>query len=347
MTQQDYNSFLPIIGEIMTRLGDPQLAEEKKDIVLEKLNDILADLNNHKRGSGRHEHSEITETIDKSISENSSNPLDEDESLDNIEIDNNNNLSDQLLSDELQKHVLDIKSGIVPPKADSEKLIMSIEEHDTVRIIGHVTNDGLWNGEYGWHTADTFYSMASYIWAKARALFVELDFDRKIIEDKTTWNQAYFNDQRNYLRHNFSLERLCHMIMVYDFLHGNQANVEKPSTKPKAILKKDSRNPFDVDSADVPAVTHDSQSHCSKRILLVGILLIVAIVIFCIIFCFSVISSQETPSTERHGQDKQTNITSSPIKNKTQYPSQESIYDIQDVSTEKVDLNNPTENRHE
>lgn len=158
------------------------------------------------------------------------------------------------LSQELLQRIEQVKNGnfsALPLNTNFEKCV---KDKDRTRTIGLITNDELWNGNF---PPCSFYNLASFIWRVAPDFFnVPYDSDRAIIEDKAEWTKAYFNKQRNYHRHNFCLERFCHLIMVYEYLYSlktqtpiqpksqqnSEGNVDHTRKNPQDVLVQDSRS---------------------------------------------------------------------------------------------------------
>jgi len=106
----------------------------------------------------------------------------------------------------------------------SERFSREVKERDRARCVGSIAFEDLWNGYGGWKSPEVLWDMVIYVWRNAPDLFdTQYDSEREIIEDSSAWTQGYFDDQRNYLRHNFCLKRLCHLVMVYEYLHGAKA----------------------------------------------------------------------------------------------------------------------------
>lgn len=102
----------------------------------------------------------------------------------------------------------------------SEEIRNAVLNHDRTKCVAAFAFEDLWDGACGWTLPKDLWDSIAYVWRKAPDFFKEYDPDREIIEDSSKWTQGYFEEQRNYLRHNFCLERLCHLVMVYESLHG-------------------------------------------------------------------------------------------------------------------------------
>lgn len=170
-------------------------------------------------------------------------------------------------SEKLSGLIQKVKMGEFPAVPLNENLEKSIKAKDRTRTIGLMVVDDLWGGTI---PAESFYELASFIWKYAPEFFdVSFDADRVINEIESDWNLTYFNEQRNYLRHNFRLERLCHLIMVYDFLtNSRRISPQRPSTSPQKVFpdkategqslssphaKGTQSSPFVTDSLSCPA----------------------------------------------------------------------------------------------
>lgn len=135
----------------------------------------------------------------------------------------------------LSEIVDSVKSSMFTGSPLSESLGDSVAQHDRTRCIAKIALEGLWNGEgpLGWIAPKTFWDMVAFIWHSAPDFFVADDSGRAINENSTCWDQKYLDVQRNYLRHNFSLRRLCHLVMIYEYLHGVEAAEKQPSPPPR------------------------------------------------------------------------------------------------------------------
>lgn len=112
----------------------------------------------------------------------------------------------------------------------SEQFRGDVTQHERTKCIATVVFEDTWKGE-GRRSPDKFWDMVVFVWRNAPDFFEEYDSDRKIIEESEQWTQPYFDKQRNFLRHNFCLKRLCHLVMVYDYLYGAEAIGKKTSTE--------------------------------------------------------------------------------------------------------------------
>lgn len=126
----------------------------------------------------------------------------------------------------------------------SESFRRTIENKDKTRCIGAIAFEDLWTGENGWKSPDALWDMTIYVWRLVPEFFAAYDPDRTIKEDSSKWTQQYFDEQRNFLRHNFCLERLCHLVMVHEYLHGAEIRTEKtPAMSPCASSEPEHRTP--------------------------------------------------------------------------------------------------------
>ena len=117
-----------------------------------------------------------------------------------------------------------IKNATIPGRPLSDEFRRDVENHDKTRCVGSLVFEDLWNGFGGWKSPDSFWNLVIFLWKNAPGFFDErYDPERPISENPALWTQRYFDDQRNYLRHNFCIERLCHLVMVYEYLHGAEA----------------------------------------------------------------------------------------------------------------------------
>ena len=278
MTTFDNRDVLSIVGKILERLGDKSLdlTEEAKEKVLQNLNTVLDSLN---ESSVVVPQPASVEQPGEPCRRTEPTPIavkDDPHTKNTPEAPRNEipETSSNAFSSVLLQHIEDIRSGRIPPKAISDRLAGYISSGDVNHCIGHLVNEDLWNGNLGWKPAVDFYAGISYIWTHAKNIFQPFDTFREISEAKAEWNQKYFDTQRNYLRHNFSLERLCHLVMVYDYLHGKQANTVSSAPR-KITVVTEKKPPFGPDSANVSMTSTRLQSHkkwfsiCLGRFILV------------------------------------------------------------------------------
>ena len=275
------------IGKLLNRLGDPALdfSADKECLILEKLQAINAILDEQQESEIVEVHeiqqeSQLEADRIATVSEKKQPPFIF-----------NENMADYGFSEKLQKHVSDIKNQIVRSIPISEKLARHIQEHDQIRTVGHITNEDLWNGASGVKPISAYWSMVSYIWKNAPDFFEDFDKDREITEHSAVWNQKYFDEQRNFLRHNFSLERLCHIIMVHEKIHDIS---EEMPVRPKCTVIKGSNFPFD----DAPASTENPSlsSKGRKKLFFYGISIL--IVLLLLVACAIIIHKNMNASGE-------------------------------------------------
>ena len=270
MATFDNHDAVAIAGKILERLGDKslELSAESRAKILQDLNDAL----NVLIEAPSEPASFAPENNDEEVSPMSSftPPIPQDapsaESSQTTVPDDNSAFSKELL-----QHIDDVRSGRIEPRAISDNLKSDVARHEINRCRGDIANEGLWNGNMGWRSAADFYAAISYIWVNAREVFTKFDDFREIIEDRSKWNQTYFETQRNYLRHNFSLERLCHLVMVYDYLHGREVHIAPPPvTRPKITVVPEKKHPFGNDSASTNTSSTSLRSHKNWMFLCIG-----------------------------------------------------------------------------
>lgn len=127
-------------------------------------------------------------------------------------------------SQNLATVVEQVETAQSPGRPLSEQFRNEVISHDKTRCVASLVFEDLWNGFDGWKSSQYFWDVVIFVWRNAPDFFVEYDPDREIVEDSTRWTQRYFDEQRNYLRHNFCLKRLCHLVMVYKHLHGAEVD---------------------------------------------------------------------------------------------------------------------------
>ena len=140
----------------------------------------------------------------------------------------------------LSHRVAEIRASGNPGRTVIEEVNQAVVEHDRRKCIGAIAFEDLWNGVSGWISPEDSWDMVRYIWRNAPEFFEEYDTDREIDSNPSRWTQQYLDVQRNFLRHNFCLERLCHLVMVYEYLHGDDARKSTPPLPDTEVLHNDS-----------------------------------------------------------------------------------------------------------
>lgn len=322
MATFDNHDAVAIAGKILERLGDKslELSPEARAKILQDLNDVLNVLIEDPSEKTSQPASFAPENNDEEVSPASSitPPIPQDapssESSQTTAPDDNSAFSKELL-----QHIDDVRSGRIEPRAISDNLKSDVERHEINRCRGDLANEGLWNGNMGWRSAADFYAAISYIWVNAREVFTKFDDFREIIEDKGKWDQTYFETQRNYLRHNFSLERLCHLVMVYDYLHGREARMAPtPATRTKIIVVPEKKHPFGNDSASANTSSTSLQgpkkpSHKNRMFLCIGGVVFVLVALIAAFFLLRDKSHLDSGTEDNvQQQSKQTQQSSAP-----------------------------------
>lgn len=123
-------------------------------------------------------------------------------------------------SKNLKAVVAEVRASSSPGNPLSEEIRNAVLNHDRTKCVAAFAFEDIWDGACGWTLPKDIWESIVFAWRKAPDFFKEYDPDREIVEDLSRWNQRYFEEQRNYLRHNFCLERLCHLVMIYENLHG-------------------------------------------------------------------------------------------------------------------------------
>ena len=262
MATFDNHDAVAIAGKILERLGDKslELPPESRAKILHDLNDalnvLIEDPSASQSASFAPEKNDEEVSSASSFTTFASHEASSPKPSQVATPDGNNSFSKDLL-----QHIDDVRFGRIEPRAISDNLRSDVERHEINRCRGDLANEDLWNGSMGWRSAADFYAAISYIWINAREVFTNFDDFREIIENKGKWNQTYFETQRNYLRHNFSLERLCHLVMVYDYLHGRKARIAPtPVISTKITIVPEKKHPFGNDSASANTSSTSLQS---------------------------------------------------------------------------------------
>ena len=313
MTTFDNRDILSLAGKILERLGDKSLDLPKESLekVLRNLNTVLDTLNESPTAVPK-----ITavEPNEESCSQTESTPIavpddPQEELVQDASCNGIPESKDNAFSSELLRHIDDIRSGRTPPKAISNRLEGYIASGDVNRCIGHLVNEDLWNGNLGWKPTADFFAGISYIWTHAQDIFQPFDKFREISEATEKWNQQYFDTQRNYLRHNFSLERLCHLVMVYDYLHGKKANntAHSSALRSKITVVTEKKSPFPADSANVSTTSTRLQSHRIWFFICIGGFVLLVILVM-------VVLSMHKPTPNEGGEGISSTLSNTPQK---------------------------------
>lgn len=172
-------------------------------------------------------------------------------------------------SKELSVVVEEIRSTTSLGQPPSERFREEIAQHDRTRCIASIAFEDLWNGFDGWKSPSVFWGMVVFVWRNASDFFEDYDPKREIVEEPSRWTQRYFDEQRNFLRHNFCLRRLCHLVMVYEYLHGAEAAVKKAySVQPPSSIPRHNK--------EAPEATKPNRFFLSRIALIVCVVFSVA-----------------------------------------------------------------------
>lgn len=125
-----------------------------------------------------------------------------------------------------------IKATTASGRPLSERFREEVFNRDRTRCVASIVFEDNWNGLDGWKSPKDFWDMVVFVWRNAPDFFEDYDPEREILEEPSRWTQRYFDEQRNFLRHNFCLRRLCHLVMVYEHLHGSEVVAKKPLPVP-------------------------------------------------------------------------------------------------------------------
>lgn len=172
----------------------------------------------------------------------------------------------------LSEVVSELKSAPRTEGLVVDRLCDAIAQKDREGCIAFFTWKERWSGFGGLSKVRDFTDAAACVWQNAPEFFVPYDEKRPIDENPSVWTEEYFDRQRGYLRHNFCLERLCHLVMVYDRLHP----VETPTSAPKPSVPTPS---VTTQILRAPAPKPREKSLCLFLLLLVliGILFILSV----------------------------------------------------------------------
>ena len=97
--------------------------------------------------------------------------------------------------------------------------------------IGAIVDESLWDGSLiGKVSKEQLIKGIVAIRNDFPEIFVPFNEELPIKDDSSSWTIGYFNTQRNLLRTNFALERLCHLVLVYEKLFCETA--EEDNTAP-------------------------------------------------------------------------------------------------------------------
>ena len=175
-----------------------------------------------------------------------------------------------------------IKASSSSGKPISKRFRDEVDNHDKTRCVAAIVFEDLWNGFDGWKPPGVFWDMVIYVWRRAPEFFEDYDPDREIVEEQARWSQRYFDEQRNYLRHNFCLKRLCHLVMVYEYLHGAEAAEKRPSP----TTRVEPRPPF----------VSSSQSSRPKRSYFGGAITIGCLILVIVVSTILIMGRPPTPT---------------------------------------------------
>ena len=125
----------------------------------------------------------------------------------------------------LASAVEDVKSTTDKGRPLTSCLEEVVLEHDRNRCVAEFALDVFWDE----NTGNDLWGAVVFVWRNSPEFFAEYDTDIAIIEDPAEWTPDYFAKQRNSLRQDFSLERLCHLVMVYEHLHETEFNDRRPA----------------------------------------------------------------------------------------------------------------------
>ena len=183
--------------------------------------------------------------------------------------DNATEMSGKQLSDCVKCVMNEARSG----SPWSETLRQAVEKRDRNLLVSEFVFDGVWDGSCGWTNPQVLWDAVVYVWKNCPEFFDQYDTDRAIVDDRTQWTQDYLLwKQRNYLRNNFCLERLCHLVMVYEFLHGKDVCQPYVEVKPKTASMQPHHQIFNSQGA-----SRKERSFAFGLITIAPVLLIVAL----------------------------------------------------------------------
>ncbi len=288
---KDNQELLHILNKIVEKAIDKESASDE---ILFKAKDLLASLS-----EGSRNESEVnvpSEGTEENFAGNEkSQDIDGDFLQENLD-EKIHVVSDtrQTSSTELAKLVEKIKSSSCPESyliADKE-LVRYVNEENSTRCVSTMAYEGNWNGETGWKSVKELEDMVSYLWHRMPSIFKPFDEERAISENISMWSKSYFEIQRNYLRHNFSIQRLCHMILVYANIYADQLN-KNYSSSPKrrsSITVGTSKRPFEEDPK-----RNSPKSFWGRKSTTLGIIIVVAVLAVIAIFKLCSKSEPVTP----------------------------------------------------
>lgn len=219
----------------------------------------------------------------------------------------------------LSSFVEAIKSSTDLGRPLSPSLCEAIAKRDRTVCIAEILVQSLWNGKglSGWVDPDAFKEMVRYIWHHVPDFFVEDDSRRIINEDIAQWNQEYLDLQRNFLRHNFSLRRLCHLVMVYEYLHGAEAAAKRPSPPPSVEAPRSA-------SISSPQLSRTKRSYFGGAITVGCLILIIVVSTIMIKGRTSTPSDPRTPLAVKDNSTEQVNVAKKSVSVKTELVEEES-----------------------
>lgn len=160
------------------------------------------------------------------------NPIHEDKK-DYVVVDSNEN-SEQTTgitsAEKLQELLNIITNGECIPEHLTTDLENYAKGKNKSGCIGAIVDESLWDGSLiGKVSKEQLIKGIVAIRNDFPEIFVPFNEELPIKEDSSSWTIGYFNTQRNLLRTNFALERLCHLVLVYEKLFCETAKDKKPA----------------------------------------------------------------------------------------------------------------------
>ena len=231
-----------------------------------------------------------------------------------VELKENNEQTIDLTSKEKLQEVLDIVTSTkCLPTHLTHDLDNYAKAKDKSGCIGAIVDESLWDGSLiGKVSKEQLIKGIIAIRNDYPELFVSFNEELPIKDNPSNWTVGYFNTQRNLLRTNFSIERLCHLVLVYEKLFCN-------------VAEENNSAPFVTGSDDVKSnsCSQIRQMLKKKLLIIIGIVVVLLLAIGGIFLVkarnkTAVLSGNESPKDKISGQSGSTsNVEAEPAVIKT------------------------------
>ena len=147
----------------------------------------------------------------------------------------------------------------------------SVSKKEKSKCIGMLLNLNIWLPEDAAkaQSPDFFIAVLGTLLKLYPEIFVTYDPEREIVKQKDSWDCEYFEKQIDFLRHNFSLERVSHVIEVYTIVFWN-----------KMLKEKKCNGEVSIPALNIISGLHGNMSTLSSLILIIVIVLIIIVIYY-------------------------------------------------------------------